>query len=98
MTAYMIFTRLRTKDPEEMALYSQSNRDARAPDMTVLAVYGEQEVLEGDSHEGVVLLSFPDMAAAKRWYDSDAYRAAREHRFKGADYQVTLIEGLSPPS
>ena len=31
---------------------------------------------------------------AKAWYDSPAYREAREHRFRGADYRAILFEGL----
>lgn len=44
--------------------------------------------------EAVVLLHFPDMAAAKAWYDSPAYHAARQHRFQGADYRFILFDGL----
>lgn len=61
---------------------------------TPLAAYGAQQILEGPPHEGMVILSFPDGAAALGWYDSPVYREAREHRFSGADYQVTLVEGL----
>ncbi len=60
----------------------------------VLAAYGKQEVLEGPQTEGVVILEFPTMAAAKEWYDSPLYREAREHRFQGADYRAVLVEGV----
>ncbi|MGI4791141.1 MAG: DUF1330 domain-containing protein [Janthinobacterium lividum] len=40
------------------------------------------------------LLEFPSFDKAKVWCDSPAYRAAREHRFKGADYRVMIVEGL----
>jgi uncharacterized protein (DUF1330 family) len=63
-------------------------------DLRILAAYGPQEVWEGPAVEGVVLVEFPTMEAAKDWYNSPAYREAREHRFKGADYQAILVEGL----
>ena len=56
--------------------------------------YGKGETLEGAPIDGAVILEFPTIEAAKAWYDSDAYRAAREHRFKGADYRAFITEGL----
>jgi len=40
----------------------------------VLAAYGRYEVLEGSDLEGVVIVEFPSLEAAKDWYDSPAYR------------------------
>ena len=60
----------------------------------MLAAYGGIQTMEGAPSEGVVLLEFPTMAAAKAWYDGPAYREARELRFKGADYRVLFFEGL----
>jgi uncharacterized protein (DUF1330 family) len=34
------------------------------------------------------------MEAAKAWYNGPAYREVREHRFKGATYHVTLVNGV----
>lgn len=95
MTAYAIFIKNSTRDAEELKTYSQKAAGARGDHkITPLAYYGPVEVLEGDPAEGVVLLSFPDMAAAKAWYDSPAYQEAKQHRLKGADYRVILAEGL----
>jgi uncharacterized protein (DUF1330 family) len=44
----------------------------------------------------VVIVEFPSIDAAKAWYESPAYREAREHRFKGADYRAVIVEGLLP--
>ena len=60
----------------------------------MLAADGRQEVLEGPASEGVVIVEFPALEAAKAWYDSPAYREAREHRFRGADYRAMIVEGL----
>jgi uncharacterized protein (DUF1330 family) len=40
-----------------------------------------------------VILEFPTVAEAKAYYDNPAYREAREHRFKAADYRVLVVEG-----
>ncbi len=50
------------------------------------ALCGKFEVLEGAEVQGVVILEFPTVAEAKAYYESPAYREAREHRFKAADY------------
>ena len=52
------------------------------------------ESLEGAPVEGVVILEFPTFAEARAWYDSDAYKAARKHRFLGADYRALIVEGV----
>jgi uncharacterized protein (DUF1330 family) len=61
--------------------------------VTVLAAYGRQEVLEGPEVEGVVILEFPSVEAAKAWYDSPAYCEVRQHRFRGSDYRAVIVEG-----
>ncbi len=95
MTAYMVFTRLGTKDPQELATYCAMVGDTTVGHpVTRLAAYGAYEMLEGPPHEGMVILAFPTMEEAKAFYDSPGYAEAREHRFKGADYQVTLIQGV----
>jgi uncharacterized protein (DUF1330 family) len=40
------------------------------------------------------ILEFPNMEAAKAWYDGAEYRRVREHRFKGTKYRVTLLAGV----
>lgn len=62
--------------------------------INVLAFYGRQQVLEGGDAEGVVIMEFPSFEAAQAWYESPAYEAVREHRFKGAKYRVLLVEGI----
>ncbi len=95
MTAYIVFTREKTLDKAELDIYSANVGPAMAGhSFTAHAIYGRHEVLEGPPVEGVVILSFPTFEAAKAWYDSPAYTEVRQQRFKGADYQVTLIQGL----
>jgi len=93
MSVYIIAIKLNTKDEEELATYRRMAGRAVTPDQTIHVVYGEQEILEGPEHEGMVIIEFPDREAALRWYNSDAYQQARQHRLKGGDYQFTMIEG-----
>ena len=95
MAAYAVFIREMTRNPDALQVYAgKAGGTLEGHPVKVLAAYGAQEVLEGPQAEGVVILEFPSMAAAKKWYDSPAYREAREHRFQGADYRAILVDGV----
>lgn len=97
MTAYVIMVRDRLTDADAFATYGRLAREARgSTPPKPLAFYGAHEELEGPAADGVVILEFPDMAAAKAWYDSPAYQAAKAYRLAGADYRVILVEGVTP--
>src|ERR1700736_627060 len=84
MPAYMVFTRHSTRDPKELETYSKmAGATLGGHPVNVRVAYGHHEVVEGPQIEGVVILEFPTIEAAKAWYNSPAYREAREHRFKG---------------
>jgi uncharacterized protein (DUF1330 family) len=94
MAAYAVFIRESTSNPAELATYSKKvGATLAGHPVKVLAAYGPQEVLEGPEVEGVVILEFPSLQAAKAWYDSPAYRQVREHRFKGSTYRAVIVEG-----
>jgi uncharacterized protein (DUF1330 family) len=96
MSVFAVFVRDRMHDPEEFKVYSQMSALARADHpMKAHVYYGAVEVLEGEPVDGVVIVEFPDKAAAHAWYDSPAYQAAKAHRLKAADYRVFLVEGLN---
>ena len=95
MPAYAIFIRERTTDPAELVTYTKKAGPSLAGHpIKILAAYGPQAVLEGPEVEGVVIAEFPSIAAAKEWYESPAYREAREHRFRGAIYRAVIVEGV----
>ena len=95
MAAYAIFIRESTRNASELETYSQKvGATLKGHPVKVLSAYGRQEVLEGPAVEGVVVLEFPSLDEAKKWYDSPAYRKVREHRFRGADYRAIIVEGL----
>lgn len=95
MAAYAVFIRESTHDPRELETYTpKAVASIQGRPVRILAAYGQQEVWEGPDAEGVVIVEFPSMAEARDWYESPAYREAREHRFRGADYRAILVEGL----
>jgi uncharacterized protein (DUF1330 family) len=95
MSAYLIFTRISTKNQAELVAYGKlAGPSLQGHQVTPIIRYGDQEILEGSNHEGMVVLSFPTRAEAKAWYDSPAYVVARDLRQKGAEYQVTLVDGV----
>ncbi|MCZ8019206.1 DUF1330 domain-containing protein [Novosphingobium sp.] len=95
MSAYIIFIKEREHDAAAMATYGQKAGGTLAGHPgKPLAFYGATETLEGAEAAGCVLIEFPDMEAARAWYNSPAYQDARKHRFQGADYRVVLTQGL----
>jgi uncharacterized protein (DUF1330 family) len=95
MTAYVVFTREKTRDPNELAIYSQKAPAGLAGHrITPRAVYGRHEVVEGPAIEGMAILEFPTFDEAKAWYRNPVYQDAREHRLKGGNYRAVIVEGL----
>lgn len=95
MAAYVVFIRESISDPAEFAAYRKKAGAARADHpLKRLAFDGRLEVLEGDPIDGMVILEFPDMAAAHAWYDSPAYQEAKAHRLKGSSHRIFLVEGV----
>lgn len=60
-----------------------------------LARGGATDVLEGAWRpKRLVVLEFPSVAAARRWYDSEEYRAPKALRQRATVSKVVLVEGL----
>ncbi len=95
MAAYFVFTRHSTRDPKELETYSKMAPATLAGHAVIARVaYGHHEVVEGPEIEGMVILEFPTIESAKAWYNSAAYREAREHRFKAAEYSAVIVQGV----
>ena len=55
---------------------------------------GSKTVLEGDiPFSRIVIQEFTDATAAKKFYDSPEYQAARKHRLGAADFHMVIVEG-----
>ena len=96
MAAYVMFIREgAVTDPEAMKKYQEGNRSGPPPkDMKVHTVYGAMETIEGETADGVVILEFPDTAAAREWYYSEDYQSRAKYRMQAAPYRGFIIEGV----
>ncbi|WP_179474835.1 DUF1330 domain-containing protein [Mycolicibacterium vinylchloridicum] len=82
------------KDPDGMKAYGKA-AGAAMGGVKVLAVETKPQVLEGNWHgHQTVVLEFESVEAARAWYDSDAYRAARELRQAAADTNAVILSGF----
>ncbi len=92
--AYAVFIKEAVHDQNALNRYQAAvGASSARREVAFLTAYGPQEVLEGPGVQGVVILEFPDMAAARAWYDSPEYQAAAAHRHQGATYRAVLVEG-----
>jgi uncharacterized protein (DUF1330 family) len=57
---------------------------------------GQLEVLEGAWAGSAILLSFPDMTAARAWYQSAAYQEILHLRTDHVVGDVILVDGVDP--
>ena len=85
-------------DVKDAALFEQYRK--QVPDS--LARYGGKYLVRGGAHrtlEGgwtpsrLVVLEFPTVEQARRWYESDEYREPKALRMKCAVTDVVLVEG-----
>ena len=96
MSAYVVFTRTKTIDQEELDKYWAGIKATMVGHpIEVLVAYGKHEVLEGDPIEGIVIAKFPNVKAAKDWYYSEACQSVAKHRKLGAIYRGLFVEGVS---
>jgi len=97
MPAYLIITRLRTRNTTELEQYAkQAPQFLEGFKINFLARFGKCEVREGPGVESAAILEFPSMEEARAWYESPAYQEASQHRFKGGDYSAIIVEGVTP--
>ena len=80
---------------EEILDYLERVEESIAPYGGEWLVHGTSpEVLEGSWRGDVVIIRFPDPAAARSWYDSEEYQAIIPLRTRNATSWVALLEGV----
>ncbi len=96
MPAYVIASVTAARDQEKLAEYRSRNTDVvAAHGGRFVARGGRHEVLEGDyAPLRVVIIEFPDLEAAKGWYESDEYAPLRELRRSASDTDILVVEGV----
>ena len=94
MAAYLIAD-VEVLDQEAYAAYgAQVPSTLEAYGGRFLVRGGASETLEGDwQPHRTVVLEFQDMAALKRWYDSEEYVAIKGIRLRAASASVMAVEG-----
>lgn len=85
----------RAPDPSKLDEYRRRNAElVPAHGGRFLVRGGEHEVLEGSWEPGrLVIMEFPDRAAARAWYDSPEYVELRAQRQANGETDMVLVEG-----
>jgi len=93
--AYVIGDVREVRDPDALAEYRRRNTDAVARHGGRFVVRGgELEVLEGEwPTTRMVVIEFPDLAAARGWYESDEYAPLKALRRQASDTNLVIVEG-----
>ena len=95
MSAYFVMVRKKTTDAAMLAEYGpKAALAAQGHPLKPLAIHGALDQLEGGLIEGAVILEFPDLTAARAWYDSPSYQAAVKFRLAGSTSTAFFIEGV----
>jgi uncharacterized protein (DUF1330 family) len=96
MPAYCLFDNLEVVDPEKMEEYRNRVRP-------VVEQYGGRYLVIGgelDRREGTwapvfpVMIEFPDLDQARRWYDSAEYRDLKALRLSAVRSNAVFLSGL----
>lgn len=96
MPAYFISFRDNMKDAARYAAYGQkagaslAGRDAR-----VVVANGPLTPVEGAPPDGVVIIEFPSVEAARAWYDSPEYQAVVGERLAATEGRAVIVEGVA---
>ena len=98
MPAYVIIE-TDVHEPEQYERYKAASPDAvRSGGGRFLVRGGQLAVLEGDwDPTRLVVLEFPDLEAARRWYVSPEYQEAKRLREGAANLRMVAVEGLDEP-
>jgi uncharacterized protein (DUF1330 family) len=96
MPAYVI-AEVTVTDPPAMEEYRK-----QVP--ATLAKYGGRFLVRGGAHQTVegdwkparlVVIEFPSLAAAQRWYDSEEYRGPKALRMRAGRTNVLIVDGVA---
>jgi uncharacterized protein (DUF1330 family) len=95
MPAYVI-VETDVTDPEQYERYKVASPGAvAAGGGRFVARGGELAVLEGDWRPSrLVVLEFEDLAAARRWYESETYQEAKRLREGAARLRMVAVQGV----
>ena len=96
MPAYCVFDIREITDPAAMDVY-------RARVLATVERYGGRYVVRGGRFDVVegdwrpvlpVIIEFPSLEQAHRWYDSEEYRELKDLRLRATRSDAVFVEGL----
>jgi uncharacterized protein (DUF1330 family) len=95
MPAYVIAAVTDAWDQDKLAEYRERNTDVVAAHSgRFVARGGAHIVLEGEwDPKRLVIIEFPDVDAARGWYESDDYAPLRELRRSASTTDIVVVEG-----
>jgi uncharacterized protein (DUF1330 family) len=95
MAAYVI-AQVEVTDPHTFEQYRREVPTTLAPFQGRFIVRGgESCTLEGDWRpKRLVVIEFPDRAAAQAWWESEAYAAPKALRQRAARTQLVVVDGV----
>ncbi len=90
-----LIARVDVTDPQAYARYAEAAGAAmRLHGARPLARGGKHEAVEGHGRARNVVLEFDSFEAARAYYHSPEYQAAKAHRAGAADGEFVLVEGV----
>lgn len=97
MPTYCLFQNLEITDKEKMLNYVESvEAVTKSFGGRYVTRGGRVEVKEGDwSPTWPVIIEFPSLEAANKWYDSQAYSQLKKLRQSAGRFSAVFIEGES---
>ena len=95
MSVYVIADVREVRDTDALVEYRRRNTDAVANHGGRFVVRGgETSVLEGDWDPlRLVVIEFPDTAAARAWWESEEYAPLKAIRRDASDTNIVLVVG-----
>ena len=95
MSSAYIIANVDVTDPVQYEEYKKLSSIAMKANGAEICIRGGKvEVLEGDWNPSrFVMLKFPSVEAAHRFYDSPEYKAARKAREGAANMRMIIVEG-----
>lgn len=93
MTAY-VFAEIDVSDLDAYLIYAKQTPEIAAKfNGKFLVKAGDFEQLEGSGRARHVLIKFPDMHSARKFYNSDDYQAILPVALKNSIRDMVLVEG-----
>ena len=95
MTCYAVGLLHEVRMGPEIVTYLEAIDATLAPFGGRFVIHGgPREALEGACDKDLIVIAFPDRAAATGWYASPAYRAILPLRLQNSRGAIFLIEGV----